>query len=103
MWKTLGKFGQPGQWRTPFIIDVVDYGTKKRINPSQALPERQTNISNYYDRELFWEELLEPRTPEKAKKRLVELPSQDKLSVLICWLITSKKGKASFFTVFPSP
>lgn len=87
-------------WKIPFQPGVVDSGIKKRISPNQILAEREFSMHIYYNRRDFWERLLRPRTAEIAKKRLVELSSQDKESVLICWLTTSEEENPFFLEYF---
>lgn len=99
-WKASGNFNTEVMWKIPFQPGVVDSGIKKRINPNQPLAEREINIENYYYRTEFWERLLQPRTHEKAKKRLIELSSKDKESVLICWLATSEEENHFFLDYF---
>lgn len=99
-WKASENFNTGESWKIPIDPSVVDSGIKKPISPNQTLAEREISINDYYDRRDFWEELLQPRTLEKAKKRLVELSSQDKESVLICWLTTSEEEKSFFLEYF---
>ena len=99
-WNTSRNFNTGKYWTIPFEPGVVDSGIKKRIGPNQTLAEREISISDYYYRNEFWERLLQPRTPAKAKKRVVELSSQDKESVLICWLSASEEEKPLFLEFF---
>ena len=57
---------------------IFDSGLKTRTNPEDAFPKRQRNFELYYDMASFRAQLLKPRTYDKAKKRLVELSSEDK-------------------------
>lgn len=70
----------------PFRPKVVDSGVKERSNHGGSSVKRQINTGDYYDGDDFWERLLEARSPEKAKKRLIEISSYDKGRVLAFWL-----------------
>ena len=99
-WKDSEDFNTGEGWTIPFEPGVVDSGIKKRISPTQTLAEREISIRDFYDRNEFWGRLLLPRTPEKAKKRLIELSSKDKESVLICWLSASDEEKPLLLEFF---
>ena len=79
--------------RSSYPPAMVDSGVQRRTNPEDAFPERQLSIGKYYDSKSFWDQLLKPRTPDKAKKRLVEISSQDKDSALMCWLSSPQQEK----------
>lgn len=100
MWKASENFDTGEETNIPFAAGLVDSGIKKRTSPHQTLPEREISVSGYYDPKMFWKRLLQPRTAEKAKKRLIELSSQDKESVLICWLTTSEEERHFFLEYF---
>ena len=73
---------------------MVDSGVKKRTSPEDAFPERQGRIKHYYDGASFWAQLLKPRTRDEAKKRLIELSSQDKDSAVMCWLASPQQEQS---------
>ena len=92
--------GKDYPW-SPHMPAMVDSGVRKRTNPEDAFPERQLNTRRYYDSASFWAQLLKPRTPDKAKKRLIEISSRDKDSALMCWLSSPQEEKP-FFWLFLS-
>ena len=92
-YKTSHGFKRTDNFRLSFAPAMVDSGVQKRTNPEDALPERQLFIRQYYDTASFWAQLLKPRTPDKAKKRLIEISSQDKDSALMCWLSFPQQEK----------
>ena len=79
--------------RSSYPPAMVDSGVQRRTNPEDAFPERQLSIGKYYGSASFWAQLLKPRTPDKAKKRLVEISTQDKDSALMCWLSSPQQEK----------
>ena len=84
----------------PFKPAVIDSGTKKRTSTKDSLGMRPIRINGYYDRSKFWERLVEPRTSNQAKKRLIELSSLDKESVLISWLTAPEEERSHFMEFF---
>ena len=79
--------------RSSYPPAMVDSGVQRRTNPEDAFPERQLSIRKYYDSASFWAQLLKPRTPDKAKKRLIEISTHDKDSALMCWLSSPQQEK----------
>ena len=98
-WKESEKFSAAPADEIPCEPGIVDSGVKKRVNSVQ-INEREIDIDYYWVRQEFWERLLEPRTPEKAKKRLLEISSQDKEAVLICWLVAPEEESALFLEFY---
>ena len=94
-WKDSRKFAIRGDLKIAFKPVVVDSGIKKRTNPNQTSAEREIRV-DYCDGMSFLERLCLARTPEEAKKRVVELSSQDKESVLICGLTASEEENPFF-------
>ena len=99
-WKKSGSFNRRYAWAIPFEPGVIDSGIKKRIAAGDSSDGRQIDIRRYYKGNDFWERLCEPRSPEKAKKRLIEVSSHDRESVLICWLTSTKTEKPLFMEFF---
>ena len=87
--------------RSSYLPAIFDSGVRKRTNPEDAFPERQLSIRRYYDSASFWAQLLRPRTPDRAKKRLIEISSRDKNSALMCWL-SSPQQEQPFLWLFLS-
>ena len=98
-WKASKRVDNGEHWKVPFPPAVVDSGIKHK-RPNQTLAEHEISIHCFYDRDKFWEWLNQSRTPEKAKKRLVEVSSQDKDSVLICYLTASEEENRFFLEFF---
>ena len=76
-------------WQPSSAPAMFNFGIK---NPEDAYPEH-LYPRRYYDGESFWIHLLNPRTPRNAKKRLIELSSQDKHGALMCWLSSPPQEK----------
>ena len=87
--------------RSSYLPAMFDSGVRKRTNPEDAFPERQLSIRRYYDSASFWAQLLKPRTPDRAKKRLIEISNRDKNSALMCWL-SSPEQEQPFLWLFLS-
>ena len=85
-WKESEGFHIGTVYTIPFKPKVFDSGVKTRSNDKDSSFERHINTGDYYDRDRFWQRLLEARSPEQAKKRLIEISSYDEGSVLACWL-----------------
>ncbi|KAF7504562.1 hypothetical protein GJ744_002118 [Endocarpon pusillum] len=77
----------------PFFPGVIDSGVKKLTRPENFFATHQISVESYYDGASFWDKLRKPRTPDQAKKRLIELSSQDKNSALMCWLSSPQQEK----------
>ena len=92
-YKTSRDFNETNYLPFSCVPAMVDSGVKKRTSPEDAFLERQLRIKQYYYSADFWATLLEPRTPDEAKKRLIELSSQDKDSALMCWLSSPQQEK----------
>ncbi|KAG7006887.1 hypothetical protein G7Y79_00012g032230 [Physcia stellaris] len=100
-WKETGSFPMGGTIALPFYPKVVDSGTKLRPNDKYSSFERRINIDDYYYRKHdFWRRLHEARSPEQAKKRLIEVSSYDKGSVLACWLSAPNSEKPLLMEFF---
>ena len=95
-WKTPEDFSKRYDSASPLLCAVVDSGGKKRTSAEDSLAERQMFIKFPYTGEMLWRHLIRPRSPEQAKKRLVEMSSLNTEGPLICWLTTSKQEKPCF-------
>ncbi|KAL8697971.1 MAG: hypothetical protein Q9201_006827 [Fulgogasparrea decipioides] len=91
-WKALGNFSEKPNWDMPFFPAVVDSG-KKSTRSDDSFAERQMDIDYYIHGSSFCDRLCQPRCPDKARKRLIEVSSREKESALICWLTASPKEK----------
>lgn len=98
-WNKSRRFDIEGDRQIPFEPAIFDSGTKRRPSALDTSTERKITRRSYFDREEFWKRLLGPRLPEQAKKRLIELSSLDKQSLLICWL-TAAEPERPFFMDF---
>lgn len=99
-WRASKQFNIPERWRFPFHPSLMDSGTKKRLSNSRSSTQREIEIRDYFDRTDFWKRLLRARTPKESKKRLIELPSQDRESVMICWLTIPEEESDPFLEFF---
>lgn len=73
---------------------------KTRSNDRDSPIERQIEMKRYFSRDRFWQRLLQARWPEQAKKRLIEISSYDKGSVLACWLSAPNSEKTLLMEFF---
>ena len=92
-YKASQDFKRRDDLRTSYPPATVDSGVPRRTNPEDAFPERQLSTRKYNDSASFWTQLLKPRTPDKSKKRLIEISSRDKVSALMCWLSSPQQEK----------
>ena len=83
---------------SPFWPAIVDAGAKQQ-NADWKSEDRYMKTGSYNRRHEFLDRLLEPRTADKAKKRLIEVFGGDKRSIIICWL-TAPEPERSFLTDF---
>ncbi|KAL8898392.1 MAG: hypothetical protein Q9207_006726 [Kuettlingeria erythrocarpa] len=84
--------------RTPRIFPphVADSGTKKGVVFDGKPLQRQTDIQWYGNAAAFYDRLIQPRTFDSAKKRLVELTSFHQDLSLLCLLTSPKEQKVQF-------
>ena len=99
-WKASKQFNIPERWKFPFHPSLMDSGTKKRLSNRQSSLQREIDVREYFDRTEFWKRLLRARTPKESKKRLIEMPSQDRESVMICWLTIPVEESDLFLEFF---
>ena len=99
-WKATGSFSIGHLFAFPFGPKVVDSGMKTRSNDRDSPIERQIEMKGYFGRDRFWQRLLQARWPEQAKKRLIEISSYDKGSVLACWLSAPNSEKTVLMEFF---
>lgn len=99
-WRDSQGFDSSDSWWIPFPPAVFDSGNKKRTSAMDSSAARHISINDFYIRDGLWKRLLQSRTPEQAKKRLIELSSFDKESVLICWLTAPEQEKPLFTEFF---
>ena len=94
-WKTSKGFSKS---REPVIFHphVSDSGTKNHAGKDTALVQRRMDVEWYGTAANIYKRLIEPRTFDRAKKRLVELPSHSQETALICWLTAPEQEKPMF-------
>ncbi|KAG8525244.1 uncharacterized protein KY384_008888 [Bacidia gigantensis] len=92
-WRDQKEFNLDGYWDLPFAPSVIDSGIKKPTSSGDGLAERQIVIDHCWYGWSLQKRLLQSRTIDQAKKRLIELPSQSKESLLVCWLTASDQEK----------
>ena len=81
---------------------VVDAGAKKGLKPELdfSYNSGKVKIQRHYDADELLKYLIQPRTLEKAKKRLIEVNGFDKESILVCWLASSPLERPFFLEFY---
>lgn len=94
-WKTSKGFSKS---REPviFLPHVADSGTKTHAGKDADLVQRRMDVEWYGTAADIYDRLMQPRTFDHAKKRLVELPSHNQETALICWLTAPEQEKPMF-------
>ncbi|KAF7507703.1 hypothetical protein GJ744_010132 [Endocarpon pusillum] len=96
-WKDSRDFSSRRDWSKKFSSCVVDSGVKNRTNPEDS---RNMTVRFAKTSKELWDHLVKPRTPNHAKKRLIELSGHDSDGLLICWLTASKREKPFLLEFF---
>lgn len=81
-------------WRFP--AHIADSGTKRSTDLKSTSARRRMDVDWYWSAQTFYNHLVQPRTFDEAKKRLIELASHDQEIVLICWLTAPQQEKPNF-------
>ncbi|KAI4117733.1 MAG: hypothetical protein LQ338_007498 [Usnochroma carphineum] len=79
-----------------FPYHVADAGKKKVADESDMSDQRQMRVRWFWNLKDVYNHLLEPRTTDHAKKRVIELASHDITTGLICWLTAPRLDKQPF-------
>ncbi|KAL8765019.1 MAG: hypothetical protein Q9209_007769 [Squamulea sp. 1 TL-2023] len=79
-----------------FPPHVADSGTKGGAGGNSDPTQRPMDIKWFGTAEAFYDRLVQPRTFDHAKKRLVELTSHKQEAAFICWLGSPEQEKFPF-------
>lgn len=80
----------------PLLPAVVDSGFKRSSNPQSSYTRRQGAVKQDLSPGSLWDHLTQPRLIQIAKKRLIEISSQDRISALICLLLSPQEERPHF-------
>ncbi|KAL8651581.1 MAG: hypothetical protein Q9226_004642 [Calogaya cf. arnoldii] len=98
-WKTSKEFSKSFfPEPTIFFSHVADSGTKTRPRLGGETVRRRMEVEWYSTPAAFCDSLMQPRTFEQAKKRLIELGSSShrQETALICWLTAPEQERPMF-------
>lgn len=79
-----------------FPYRVADAGTKKGADNNDMSDQRHLRVRWFWKAKDVYNRLLESRTMDHAKKRVIELASRDIRVGLICWLTAPQVEKQLF-------
>ncbi|KAL8671799.1 MAG: hypothetical protein Q9168_003722, partial [Polycauliona sp. 1 TL-2023] len=94
-WKTSKEFSKTREDKI-FPPHVADSGTKKRAEFDGESIQRRITVGWDATAANFYESLMQPRTFDHGKKRLVELTSHQQEAVLVCWLTAPQRERPMF-------
>ncbi|KAI4112482.1 MAG: hypothetical protein LQ345_006378, partial [Seirophora villosa] len=95
-WKAAKGFSTTNDYPRVFPPHVADSGSKERQVLNDGSMGRHMDIDWYPNAAGLYDRLIQPRTFDQAKKRLIEFTSHDYDTALICWLTSTEEEKPQF-------
>ncbi|KAL9015987.1 MAG: hypothetical protein Q9185_006647 [Variospora sp. 1 TL-2023] len=92
-WKAANGFSTTNDYPRVFPPHVADSGGKERQAFNDGFMKRHMDIDWYPNAAGLYERLIQPRTFDQAKKRLIEFTGHDFDTALICWLTSTEEEK----------
>ncbi|KAL9046892.1 MAG: hypothetical protein Q9214_000396 [Letrouitia sp. 1 TL-2023] len=80
----------------PFRPVVVDSGVKRSSEPHSSHTRRRGARKRHFSPKDLWTHLTQPRLIQVAKKRRIEISSQDRISALLCLLVSPQEERLDF-------
>ncbi|KAI4134118.1 MAG: hypothetical protein LQ341_006080, partial [Variospora aurantia] len=99
-WKAANGFSTTYDYPRIFPPHVADSGSKERQAFNDGSIKRHMDIDWYPNAAGLYERLIQPRTFDQAKKRLIEFTGHDFDTALICWLTSTEEEKPYYHSFY---